>query len=41
MIPMAPDPTVPQPTVRLVKLPNALTVLRLAAVPVFAVLLLR
>jgi CDP-diacylglycerol---glycerol-3-phosphate 3-phosphatidyltransferase len=41
VIPMAPDPTVPQPTVRLVNLPNALTVLRLAAVPVFAVLLLR
>ena len=38
---MAPDPTVPQPTARLVNLPNSLTVLRLAAVPVFAVLLLR
>jgi CDP-diacylglycerol---glycerol-3-phosphate 3-phosphatidyltransferase len=38
---VAPDPTLPQPTVRLVNLPNALTVLRLAAVPVFAVLLLR
>ena len=41
MTPMAPDPTVPQPTARLVNLPNSLTVLRLAAVPVFAVLLLR
>ena len=40
MIPVA-DPTLPQPTARLVNLPNALTVLRLAAVPVFAVLLLR
>jgi CDP-diacylglycerol--glycerol-3-phosphate 3-phosphatidyltransferase len=39
--PVAPDPTLPQPTARLVNLPNALTVLRLAAVPVFAVLLLR
>jgi CDP-diacylglycerol---glycerol-3-phosphate 3-phosphatidyltransferase len=38
---VAPDPTVPQPTARLVNLPNALTVLRVAAVPVFAVLLLR
>ena len=38
---VATDPTLPQPTVRLVNLPNALTVLRLAAVPVFAVLLLR
>jgi CDP-diacylglycerol--glycerol-3-phosphate 3-phosphatidyltransferase len=38
---MAPDPTVPQQTARLVNLPNSLTVLRLAAVPVFAVLLLR
>jgi CDP-diacylglycerol---glycerol-3-phosphate 3-phosphatidyltransferase len=38
---MAPDSTVPQPTARLVNLPNALTVLRLVAVPVFAVLLLR
>jgi CDP-diacylglycerol--glycerol-3-phosphate 3-phosphatidyltransferase len=38
---MAADPTLPQPTARLVNLPNALTVLRLAAVPVFAVLLLR
>jgi CDP-diacylglycerol---glycerol-3-phosphate 3-phosphatidyltransferase len=41
VIPMAPDPTVPQQTARLVNLPNSLTVLRLAAVPVFAVLLLR
>jgi CDP-diacylglycerol--glycerol-3-phosphate 3-phosphatidyltransferase len=40
VIPVATDPT-PQPTARLVNLPNALTVLRLAAVPVFAVLLLR
>ena len=40
MTPVAPEPTVPQPTARLVNLPNALTVLRLAAVPVFAVLLL-
>ena len=40
MIPVA-DPALPQPTARLVNLPNALTVLRLAAVPVFAVLLLR
>jgi CDP-diacylglycerol---glycerol-3-phosphate 3-phosphatidyltransferase len=39
--PVAQDPTLPQPTARLVNLPNALTVLRLAAVPVFAVLLLR
>ncbi len=38
---MAPDPALPQPSARLVNLPNALTVLRLAAVPVFAVLLLR
>jgi CDP-diacylglycerol--glycerol-3-phosphate 3-phosphatidyltransferase len=38
---MAPDSTVPQPTARLVNLPNALTVLRLVAVPVFAVMLLR
>jgi CDP-diacylglycerol--glycerol-3-phosphate 3-phosphatidyltransferase len=38
---VAPDPTLPQPTPRLVNVPNALTVLRLAAVPVFAVLLLR
>ncbi len=38
---MAPDPTLPQPTARLLNLPNSLTVLRLAAVPVFAVLLLR
>jgi len=38
---VAPDPTLPQPTARLVNLPNALTVLRVAAVPVFAVLLLR
>jgi CDP-diacylglycerol---glycerol-3-phosphate 3-phosphatidyltransferase len=41
VIPVAPDPTLPQPTARLVNLPNSLTVLRLAAVPVFAVLLLR
>jgi CDP-diacylglycerol---glycerol-3-phosphate 3-phosphatidyltransferase len=40
VIPVA-DPALPQPTARLVNLPNALTVLRLAAVPVFAVLLLR
>jgi CDP-diacylglycerol--glycerol-3-phosphate 3-phosphatidyltransferase len=40
VIPVATDPT-PQPTARLVNLPNALTVLRLFAVPVFAVLLLR
>jgi CDP-diacylglycerol--glycerol-3-phosphate 3-phosphatidyltransferase len=39
--PVAPDPALPQPSARLVNLPNALTVLRLAAVPVFAVLLLR
>ncbi len=37
---MAPDPALPQPSARLVNLPNALTVLRLAVVPVFAVLLL-
>ena len=41
MTPVPPDPALPQPTARLVNLPNALTVLRLAAVPVFAVLLLR
>ncbi|SFP92459.1 CDP-diacylglycerol--glycerol-3-phosphate 3-phosphatidyltransferase [Geodermatophilus dictyosporus] len=38
---MAPDPAATPPqTARLVNLPNALTVLRLAVVPVFAVLLL-
>jgi CDP-diacylglycerol--glycerol-3-phosphate 3-phosphatidyltransferase len=38
---VAPDPaTTPPRSVRLVNLPNALTVLRLAVVPVFAVLLL-
>ncbi|WP_347057520.1 CDP-diacylglycerol--glycerol-3-phosphate 3-phosphatidyltransferase [Blastococcus sp. HT6-30] len=38
----APDPAATPPrSVRLVNLPNALTVLRLAVVPVFAVLLLR
>ncbi|MGY1917256.1 CDP-diacylglycerol--glycerol-3-phosphate 3-phosphatidyltransferase [Blastococcus sp. SYSU DS0973] len=38
----APDPAATTPrSVRLVNLPNALTVLRLAVVPVFAVLLLR
>lgn len=41
MNPVAPDPATPQPTARLVNLPNTLTVLRLAMVPVFAVLLLR
>ena len=41
MRPVAPDSTLPQPTARLVNVPNALTVLRLAAVPVFGVLLLR
>jgi CDP-diacylglycerol--glycerol-3-phosphate 3-phosphatidyltransferase len=39
--PVAPDPAAAQPTARLVNLPNALTVLRLAMVPVFGVLLLR
>jgi CDP-diacylglycerol---glycerol-3-phosphate 3-phosphatidyltransferase len=38
---MAPDAGAAQPRARLVNLPNALTVLRLAMVPVFAVLLLR
>ena len=38
---VAPDPTLPQPTARLLNLPNALTVLRVAAVPLFAFLLLR
>ena len=39
---MAPvDPAVPQPSARLVNLPNTLTALRLAVVPVLAVLLLR
>ncbi len=38
---VAPDPAQDQPTARLVNLPNTLTVLRLAMVPVFAVLLLR
>ena len=37
----APGPGATPPAVRVVNLPNALTVLRLAAVPVFAVLLLR
>ena len=38
---VAPDPAAtPVQSVRLVNLPNALTVLRLALVPVFAVLLL-
>jgi CDP-diacylglycerol--glycerol-3-phosphate 3-phosphatidyltransferase len=41
VIGVATDPTTPQPTARLVNLPNALTVLRLAVVPVLAVLLLR
>lgn len=41
MTPMAPDAGAAQPRARLVNLPNALTVLRLAMVPVFAVLLLR
>ena len=36
----APGPELPKPAVRLVNVPNALTVLRLAAVPVFAYLLL-
>ena len=38
---VAPDPAAPPSPVRLVNLPNALTVLRLAVVPVFAVLLLQ
>ncbi len=38
---VAPDPGVPQKTARLVNLPNALTVLRLAVVPVLAVVLLQ
>ena len=37
---VAPDAGPPRPAVRLVNVPNALTLLRLAAVPVFAVLLL-
>ena len=41
MKPVAPDPAGAQPRARLVNLPNTLTVLRLAMVPVFAVLLLR
>ena len=42
MTDVAPDPAATPPSsVRLVNLPNALTVLRLAVVPVFAVLLLQ
>ena len=42
MTDVAPDPAAtPPPTAQLVNLPNALTVLRLAVVPVFAVLLLQ
>jgi CDP-diacylglycerol---glycerol-3-phosphate 3-phosphatidyltransferase len=39
--PVAPDPAARQSSKRLLNLPNALTVLRLVMVPVFAVLLLR
>ena len=41
MTPVAPGSGVPQQTARLVNLPNALTVLRLAVVPILAVVLLQ
>ena len=42
MTDVAPDPAATPPSsVKLVNLPNALTVLRLAMVPLFAVLLLK
>ena len=41
MTPVAPESGVPRPAARLVNLPNALTVLRLAVVPVLAVVLLQ